>query len=103
MTKEQAAEIEYPTGIGISLAEAHDSRSKFITGWDACEANRWIRVEDKLPDSYVTVLIVMDNKYVQTAPYYWADAEWYRSYDGQTLNPWNNITHWQHLPQPPIK
>lgn len=99
MTKEQAAEKAYPLAkheySGEYLQQA------FLAGWDACEANRWIRVEDELPTEETLVMVVIDAEIVPTSLYFMLDTLWYRNNGGQRLSAYNKITHWQHLPQPP--
>lgn len=69
---------------------------------DKCnESNRWISVEDMLPNTFVGVLGYCPDEYpLQTV------HEVYVNGFGQWKSPEahdiKNITHWMHMPDPPV-
>lgn len=81
-------------------------QSSFIVGalW-ADSHPRWISVEDELPERDEDVLILTPQNLVHIAAYKYRNWQtkahvFASGIDGYT---WNNVTHWQHLPQPPKK
>lgn len=57
----------------------------------------WISVDDKLPPTYLPVLVTMTDGKVWQG--FLNDDEWYVY--GWNKNPFT-ITHWQPLPEPPV-
>ena len=78
----------------------------FLNGIDYAENHpRWISVEDELPERDEDVLILTPQNLVHIAAYKYRNWQtkahvFASGIDGYT---WNNVTHWQHLPQPPKK
>lgn len=71
------------------------------TAWQASRAaERWISVEDELPDNYKTVIICHENSvpYVHVARR--VDHQWFQSHENTEICT-NRVTHWQPLPNPP--
>ena len=65
----------------------------------------WISVEDELPERDEDVLILTPQNLVHIAAYKYRDLQtkahvFASGIDGYN---WNNVTHWQHLPQQPEK
>lgn len=96
---EQAAIAVYGT-INCRAAE------HFVAGAVWADAHPyWISVEDVLPKMGEDVLILTPQNLVHIAAYKYRDLQtkahvFVSGIDGYS---WNNITHWQHLPQPPKK
>ena len=59
--------------------------------------NGWISVDDKLPPTYLPVLVTMTDGKVWQG--FLNDDEWYVY--GWNKNPFT-ITHWHPLPEPPV-
>ena len=59
------------------------------------EQDQWISVEDALPENANPVIVLYVNKLVRIAWYNDKSAGWQGSY--------NSVTHWQELPNAPLK
>jgi hypothetical protein len=75
----------------VTRRNIDEIRAAFIAGY---EADKWIRVEDELPNEYDTVLI-WDDDCVYSAIYLKG------GFEDEHGNPYNKVTNWQPLPSPP--
>ncbi len=62
------------------------------------EIQKWISVDDKLPEDYVFVLVVAENWKRVVAVALYVDHKFYTQAAENTPM---NITHWMPLPEPP--
>lgn len=93
----------FPNKLYLRRTDSHgDDRGMFIV-WDqrnhdkdkAYLADNWIRVEDRLPEERVSVLVCANrghDKNIYISWYYWGESVWF---------PADIVTHWQPLPEPP--
>jgi hypothetical protein len=73
---------------------------------NAPAVNRWIPVEDALPESEREVLVYVKGDFDNSIPfittaYINSDHDWESDYDGEVID--SKITHWMPLPEPPEK
>lgn len=62
--------------------------------------NEWISIEDSLPDN--EVVIITNGKDVRPGWYFKDYKEW-RHWNGEgMLKNKYHVTHWMHLPEPPV-
>ena len=56
---------------------------------------KWIDVKERYPDKMVNVLCINEQGYMKVGAF-WVEEKYFSGNDS-----FNNITHWQPLPQPP--
>lgn len=114
MTNEQAAE-QY-----MEILEAKstypdwdydDVKYAFLAGIEYAEGNRWVRVEDAMPEKGDNVLVFGkwageinsgDGNY-SVGLAQWVSADYSECIGTDTYAAWyTNITHWMNAPEPPI-
>ena len=104
-TGEALAEIEYYNGFSGKTAAVQavsDACVLAVAALREQEQRRWIPVEERLPQNYISVLV-----YIPTAEplpmvheaYIGDDGEWHSSNFYEIEN--EDVTHWMPLPEPP--
>ena len=102
MTREEAIWYLTPIAESVSLERYKEALSMAVAALREQEERRWIPVEERLPQNYISVLV-----YTPTAEplpmvheaYIGDDGEWHSSVVYGVNN--EDVTHWMPMPEPP--
>ena len=66
--------------------------------------SEWISVEDRLPPGdHVDNYLVYDGRFGVVVSFYSGGNKWSRLFHGLYDTEFENVTHWQELPDPPME
>ena len=60
----------------------------------------WINADERRPEAYLDVLVVIDGKWVTTGEWLHAQKTWCWEQTGDEPDE-SRVTHWMHMPSPP--
>ena len=83
----------------LKCAEEHEQLAAWLTELaERREADRWISVKERMPESRIVVMVYCPERKTQYCAFY-ADKHWqiFGSYD----TVWGEVTHWKPLPKAP--
>ena len=62
----------------------------------------WIDADERRPEAYLDVLVVIDGKWVTTGEWLHAQKTWCWEQTGDEPDE-SRVTHWMHMPPPPAR
>ena len=102
MTREEAIWYLTPIAESASLERYKEALSMAVAALREQEKRRWIPVEERLPQNYISVLVCIPT--AEPLPmvheaYIGDDGEWHSSVFYGIEN--EDVTHWMPMPKPP--